>query len=148
MHLDPLGDLGQLAHEAVAPRHLEADAGHLPGTPRHLERPVDPTDLQDEDPVRAHGRCAPHRDRVDDAAVEEVFLAVRRCRDRRRKQPWHGCAGDDGRDERSAGEPVLSRALDAGRADAEGDRELFEGEVAELVDQTLGQRLGGVDKYS
>ena len=70
------------------------------------------------------------RDRVHDAAVEEVLAADLG----RRQQPGYGGAGHDRVDEPAAVEPVLGGPLDAGRAHLEPDRQLLEGRVAELLD--------------
>src|SRR5215203_2972019 len=48
VHLNAVGDLGELACEAVTPGDLEGDAGDLPGPGRHLQRPVDAAHLEHE----------------------------------------------------------------------------------------------------
>ncbi len=53
------------------------------------------------------------------------------------QQAGDGGAGHDGVDDPAGGEPVLGRALDAGGAHLERDRQLLEGEVAELVVEPL-----------
>jgi hypothetical protein len=121
----------------VPPSDLERDAGDLPGPPRHGQGPVDPADLEHEDPGRAELDGAAERDRVHDAAVEVVLVADLG----RRQQPGYGGARDDRVDDAAGVEPVLRGPLDAGRAHLEPDRQLLERQVAELVLEGLLQRL-------
>ena len=67
-----------------------------------------------------HG--AAERDRVHDAAVEEVLVADLG----RRQQARYGGAGHDRVDQPAGVEPVLGGALDAGRADLEPDGQVLE----------------------
>ena len=90
-------------------------------------------DLEHEDPGRAELDGPADRDRVHDAAVEVVLVAD----PGRRQQPGYGGARDDRVDHRAGVEPVLGGPLDAGRADLEPDRQLLEGDVAELLAQPL-----------
>ena len=139
VRLDARRQLGELAVEAVPAGDLEGDPGDLPRPLRHGERPVDPADLEHEDPGGAELHRTPERDRVHDAAVQVVLVADLR----RRQQPGDGGARDDGVDDRAGVEPVLGGPLDARGAHLEPDRQLLEGEVAELVDQRLLERRRG-----
>ena len=138
---DAVGHLGQLAGEPVPARDLERHAGDLPRPPGHGERTVDAADLEDVDHVGAEGDGAAERDRVDDATVEVVLVADLG----RRQQPGHGGAGHDRGHDRAGDEPVLGGPFDAGGAHLEGDGQVLEAHVAELLDQPLAHRRGRVD---
>ena len=125
----------------MPPGDLEGDPGDLPRLPRRLEGSVDPADLEHEHARRAELDSASQRDRVDDAAVEEVLGADLH----RRQQAGYGGARQYGVHDPSGVEPVLGGPLDAGRAHLEPRGQVLEADVAELLLEPLPHRLGGVE---
>ena len=98
-------------------------------------------DLEHVDHVGAERDRAAERDRVDDAAVEEVLVAdLGRRQQARARRRWPRSRARSGRRE-----PVLGGPLDAGRAHLERDGQVLEGHVAELLGQPAAHRRGGVD---
>ena len=141
MRLDALGELGQLADEPVPPGDLERHPGDLPWPLRRGQRPVDPADLEHEDPGRTELRRPADRDGVHDPAVEVVLVAHLG----RRQQTRYGGTRDDRRHEWSGREPVLRGTLYRRCTHLELDRQLLEGEVTELLLEPVSHRLVGED---
>ena len=137
MHPYIVGQRGKLAGEPVPPGDLERHLRHLPRPARHGQRALDPADLQHEDQLGADPDRLADRDRVDDAAVDEM-LAVDL---HRRQQPRHGRRRQHRVDQRPAVEPVLGGPLDAGRAAPERDLQIGERRVlAQLALEQPAQR--------
>ena len=134
---------GHVPGEAVPAGDLERDRGDLPRAPRHRERPLDPADLDHVDRGRAVLDRSADRDRVHQAAVEEV-LAVdldRRveARARRRTRARHRPAGPWS-NQCSAARSMLAAQHSNGTARSSIV------DVAEVLGQQRAQRVGGLQR--
>jgi hypothetical protein len=82
-----------------------------------------------------------HRDRVHDAAVEEVLVTDAH----RRQQPRDRARREDGVDERAVGEPALRGGLDARGHAPEGHGEILDALDGQRLGQQAAQRGGVVE---
>ena len=120
--LDVGRDPGEVFQESMSTCHPVREQCHVQRAARVRPRPVDPADLEDDDPLRAELDRPFHRDVVDNGTIEvpdALDLHDREHRgDRRRRQDRLG--------QGPCGEPVLSRFVHVGGDTLEFDRQILE----------------------
>jgi hypothetical protein len=91
----------------MAPSHFKGHQSDLPGPTGGLKGPLQATDLQHVDRLRAEGHRPGYGDGVDDPTVDEVLIADRD----RRQDARHRAPGQHDIGQNPVGEPMLRGAF-------------------------------------